>query len=46
MPDVSAYSRVDIVNWLKELDDEENLVKIGAVQARAIDINNSLAVSN
>jgi hypothetical protein len=31
---------------LKELDDEENLVKIGAVQARAIDINNSLAVSN
>lgn len=40
MPDLSTYSRVDIINRLKQLDDEENLIKIGAVQARAIDINN------
>ena len=40
MPDLSTYSRVDIINRFKQLDDEENLIKIGAVQARAIDINN------
>jgi len=31
MPDLSSYSRVDIINWLKDLDNEENLIKIGAV---------------